>query len=131
MAIADKFPEKHLSPKPGTLPRALYYQWIVYVPATMDPCLVDIMKSLRLPEDQQERAAVDAKARWKEITRFIEKSLSDNDFLVENTFSAADVLIGSALMWADMAKLLVDHPTLQAYAERLRSRPAYQRAMKD
>jgi glutathione S-transferase len=82
MAIADKFPEKQLAPKVGTRARAQYYQWMVYVPATMDPCISEIQRSMRLPPDQQERAAVDAKARWKEIAGFIDRSLSDNEYLV-------------------------------------------------
>jgi len=131
MAVADKFPDKHLAPKPGTLARARYYQWMVYVPATVDPCLSEIAKSKRLPEDQQEHAAADAKARWKEIARFLDKSLSDNDYFVENTFSAADVMLGSVLLWANSMKLLEDHSSLQAYVERVRSRPAYLRATHD
>jgi glutathione S-transferase len=131
MAVADKFPEKNLAPKLGTRARAGYYQWMVYVPATMDPCISEISRSRRLPPDQQERAAVDAKARWKEIAGFIERSLSDNEYIVENQFSAADVMLGHALMWADRNELLLDFPALRKYIDRLRSRPAYQRASKD
>ncbi len=131
LAIADKFPDKGLAPKLGTASRARYYQWVVYVPATMDPVLVEIARSKRLPADQQAHAAVDAKARWKEIASFIEKELSDGDFLVDDKFSVADVLVGSAIMWAGRSGLLEGRPALEEYAKRLQDRPAYQRAMKD
>jgi glutathione S-transferase len=131
MAIADKFPEKRLAPKPGTRERARYYQWMVYVPATMDPCTSEIVRSRKLPPDQQAHAAVDAKARWKEIVSFIERGLSDNDYLIENEFSAADVMVGSALMTAERNELLGENVTLKEYCNRLRGRPAYQRATKD
>jgi glutathione S-transferase len=131
LAIADKFPEKHLAPEIGTLARAKYYQWMVYVPATMDPCISAIMKSQRLPPDQQERAAMDEKARWKEIAGFVERSLSDNEYLVENRFSAADVMVGAALLWADRGGLLKGYEPLDKYITRLKSRMAFQRAMKE
>jgi glutathione S-transferase len=41
------------------------------------------------------------------------------------------VLVGAALMWAERAELLKEHDSLKHYADRLRSRPAYQRASKD
>jgi glutathione S-transferase len=131
LAIADRFPEKHLAPKLGSVSRARYYQWVVYVPATIDPVMTEIAKAARLPEDQRAHAAVDAKARWKEIAAFIDKSLGDADYLIDDAFTVADVLVGGVLIWASSLGQLAGYPTLQAYVDRLKARPAYQRAIKD
>jgi glutathione S-transferase len=131
LAIADKYPEKGLAPKPGTLARALYYQWIVYVPATIEPCITAFAKASQLPEDQRDHATQNDRARWNEIAAFIEKHLSDNDYIVEDTFSVADIILSGSLNWANMYGLLEGHPTLQAYTARLRARPAFQRANND
>src|SRR5215204_5844583 len=43
MHLADSYGEGRLAPKVGTIARAKYYEWMVYVPATADPCLETIM----------------------------------------------------------------------------------------
>src|SRR5579862_5890993 len=43
MHLCDKHPEKKLAPAVGTKDRARYYEWMVYIPATIDPCLETIM----------------------------------------------------------------------------------------
>src|SRR5258705_12836566 len=40
--LADKFPEKRLAPPVGTPARGLYYQWIVYSMATMEPPILKV-----------------------------------------------------------------------------------------
>lgn len=131
MAIADKFPEKGLAPKAGTAARALYYQWIVYVPATVDPTAAEIAKAMKLPEDQREAVTRDARARLKEILGFIDRSLGGDDYLIDNRFSVADIMVGGALLWLSHLGVLGDWPNLLAYVERLKARSAYQRAMRD
>jgi len=131
--LADKYPEKNLAPALGTNERAAYYRWIVYVPATLDPVLETITMHTRfLPEDKRNPALVDAaKAKWSNIVKVLEAAIDGREYIVGNSFTAADIVVGSALGWAAFVGILGDHPKLAAYLQNLQQRPAYQRAHAD
>jgi glutathione S-transferase len=67
--------------------------------------------------------------RMKECFLVLDRALTGREFIVGNKITAADVMIGSALIWLDARHhLLDDFPSLDAYAKRLRARPSFQRA---
>jgi glutathione S-transferase len=128
--LADKFPDKHLAPPVGTPARALYYQWMVYAMATLEPPVIQVfLNTVMLPEEQRSaKLAEDGRRTGAEVTRVLEAALDGKEFLLGRQFSAADVMIGSTLGWAQFMGLLNDRPNLEAYVKRLAERPAYQRA---
>ena len=131
--LADKFPEKQLAPAVGTPARGLYYQWMVYSMATLEPPVLQVfLNTVMLPEEQRS-AAADAEGRQKfaEVARVLEQALTGKSFILGERFSAADVMLGSTLSWAQFMGLLEGHPELQAYVGRLSERPAFQRAQAD
>ena len=133
MYLADKFPEKRLAPPVGTPARALYYQWMVYTMATLEPPLVDVfMNTVMLPEAERSAAAAEkGRARFVEIGGVLEQALAGRTFILGEQFSAADVAIGSTLAWANFMGLIAGRPALEAYVKRLSERPAFQRARAD
>lgn len=130
MYLADKFPEKKLAPELGTPARGLYYQWMVYSMATLEPPVLEIfLNTMMLPEAERSAAAVEkGKKRFTEVAGVLASALAGRSFLLGEQFSAADVMVGSTLAWASMMGLLGDQPALQAYVKRLTERPAFQRA---
>ncbi len=124
--LADKYPEKGLAPKVGTPERGQYYQWIVYTMATLEPPVLQVfLNTVMLPEDQRSPEKVTAaKKDFETIGKVLSAALEGKDFLVGNTFSAADVMVASTLGWASFMGLLADFPTLQAYVGRCMGRPA-------
>lgn len=54
--------------------------------------------------------------------------LRTRDYLVADTFSAADVHMSFPLEFAEAQGILAPYPELEAYAQRLQARPANQRA---
>lgn len=133
MYLADKYPDRKLCPPPGTAARGMYYQWVVYSIATLEPPLIQIFQhTIMLPEDKRSpQAAEEAKKDFAAVARVLSDALSGKQFLLGDTFSAADVMIGSTLAWAAMLGLLSDFPVLQDYVARLTQRPAYQKAVAD
>jgi glutathione S-transferase len=133
MHLADKFPDAHLAPALGTDARAQYYRWIVYVPATVDPVLETLTMHTRfLPEEKRNPALVaDAMRRLGNIATVLETALDGTAFIVGDSFTAADIVVGSAIGWIGFLGLLGDHPKLAAYLEGMSKRPAYQRANAD
>ena len=128
--LADKFPDKRLAPPPGTPARGLYYQWMVYSIATLEPPVIQIfMNTVMLPEAERSPAVVeDAKKKFAEVARVLEQALGSKPFILGEQFTAADVMIGSTLVWAQFLGVLEGHPVLKQYVERLSARPAFQKA---
>ena len=60
---------------------------------------------------------------------YIEQTLEGQDYILGENFTAADVQITLVLEAAERFGRLDDHPSLQAYLERMHSRPAYKQAL--
>jgi glutathione S-transferase len=131
--LADKFPEKRLAPPLGTPARGLYYQWMVYTMATLEPPLLQVfLNTVMLPEAERSATAVEkGRATFAGVARVLEQALAGKTFILGEQFSAADVMVGSTLAWGGMMGLIGDHPQIQAYVKRLSERPAFQRARAD
>lgn len=61
--------------------------------------------------------------------RHMTRQLGDNEFLLGNHFSGADIGISYVVSMAKRLKALDDYPALAAYLERNQQRPAFQRAV--
>lgn len=133
MYLADKFPEKRLAPQPGTSARGLYYQWMVYAIATLEPPVLQVfLNTIMLPEQQRSKAQADeGRRKFGEVAGVLSQGLGAGPFLLGEQFSAADVMIGSTLAWSASLGLLEGQPVLQGYVRRLTERPAYRRAQAD
>src|SRR5215831_18918692 len=128
--LADKFPAAHLAPAVGTPERGRYYQWLFYAMATLEPPVLQVfLHSVRLPEaERSARTAEQGRKTFAEVAAVISNALASKPFLLGEQFSAADVMIGSTLAWAQFMNLLEGHATLGEYVQRLSARPAFQRA---
>ena len=124
--LADAFAQQHLAPPAGTIERARYCQWMVYATATIEPKLsAAFVRSLGQPPEQRKRAATsDEQRAMQAVLTPLLPTLEDGPFIGRH-FSAADVVIGSELHWADQVGLLETCPEMRAYVDRLRRRPAF------
>jgi len=126
--LADRYGQGRLAPTVGTTLRGKYYEWMVYVPATVDPCLETIMfHTMFLPEAKRLPQLVErAKKTWtSKIEPRFQATLAKSPFILGETFTAADILAGGALTWARMAGALGDDPVLNRYLDAITSRPAF------
>jgi glutathione S-transferase len=126
MHLADKYPEKGLAPAVGTKERAEYYQWIVFAMTEAEPPIVQVLQHTRfLPEAERQPAVIEKSTqRFKTVATVVQDRLQGREYIVGNKFSAADVVLGGVMNFANMFGLLNEHPTLQAYVKRLTERPA-------
>lgn len=133
MYLADKYSEKGLAPPIGTPERGLYYQWMFYTMATLEPPLIDITMHARfLPEDKRDPKVLEAaREKAKVVSRILTGALSGKEFIVGDHFTAADVLLGAALSWGHFFGLSEGFPEIQSYVARMTARPAFQRANAD
>ncbi len=127
--IGDKVPEKGLTPAAGTYARARYNQWMFWVIGELEQPLWTIAKhSFILPEKHRVPAIVEtAKFEYKIVTKVLAKELGDQQFILGDTFTMADVMIGHTLLWAQKFLGESEHANLNAYIGRLVARPAFQK----
>jgi len=127
--LTDQFPEKGLAPDLKSVARQEYEQWMFYLPAMMEPPIWENFLHTRfLPEEKRIPDLVPWNVtRFQEVVRVLNDTLGGKDYLVDNKFSTADLLVGGALNASK--EFIEDFPTLLNYTERLTKREAYKKAM--
>ena len=129
--LADKFPEKKLAPAPGTPERGKYYQWIHYAMSGLEPPAVTIFfHTIQLPEAERVPQLVEkARPQLDAAIKVVDDALAGREWILGSQFTAADVMIGSTVVWAQMMGLVGDkYANVSAYLARCNARPAAQKA---
>ncbi|MEG4858494.1 glutathione S-transferase family protein [Microcoleus sp. K1-B6] len=137
--LADRYPEKELAPALSTPARGYYYQWLFYAVATLEPPVEKFMFNVlpHLPEKllpkkvAQECSAPEAQEWFDRVSQPLTEAVKNQDYLVENQFTIADIVAGGVLVWALKLGMLKNQPILTVYTERLMARPAFQQADED
>ncbi len=129
--LTDQFPEKNLAPDLKSIARQEYEQWVFYLPAMMEPPIWENFLHTRLlPEDKRIPELIPWNVtRFQEIVRVLNDTLDGKEYLVNNTFSTADLLVGGALNASK--EFIEDFPTLLNYTQRLTEREAYKKSTAD
>lgn len=127
--LADRFAEKGLAPPIDSPLRGRYLSWMVWSTTSLEPAIGEVYLEQCKPADQQSAAVIAAaRERFKESARVLSGQLT-GPYLLGDSFSAADVLLGTILGFAGMLGLLEGFDTLRAYVGRISERPAYRKAM--
>lgn len=137
--LADKYLSKGFAPQLESPSRAYYYQWMLYASLTLEAPVEQYMFHVLpgLPEKvlpKQARGGVapeEAKQWFANTCEPLNRLLKDNHYLVENRFTAADVVTGGVLLWALKLGMLKQDSPVKAYITRLIERPAFQKADED
>ena len=123
--VAETFPEAGLAPTDDE--RADYYRWLFFAAGPFESAVTN--KSLGFDtDDEQSRMA--GYGTYDLVVSVLDDLLGKQDYVCGNRFTAADVYVGSHIDWGMMFKSIPETDNFQAYAERLRQRPAYQKSKK-
>jgi glutathione S-transferase len=126
LQLADTHPQAGLAPPLGTHDRALVYQWAIFAPAEIEP---PVIETAVYAQSDPERSAA-GRRRFEKAAAAVAGALDGNEFLVGDSLTVADVLVGSALAFTQRAGFADALPAnLADYVARLAQRPAYQRAL--
>jgi glutathione S-transferase len=96
--------------------------WLAYYAGVMEPAFTAAFHGLHTADSATGWAPV------PDVMAHVERTLRQDQYLLGDAFSGADVLVGSAFALFIGSPLLPRTDLLAAYVERLTSRPAYQRA---
>lgn len=131
--LADKARERGLAPAIGSAERARYYHWVVFSVASELFALSKIALHTRVLPETARLPAVAASGQrdWLDVARALSLGLAGRPFLLGDTFSMADVLVGGSLSLANLLGVLSPYPELAGYFARVSERPAFQRAYAD
>jgi glutathione S-transferase len=121
--LADAFPEAGLAPP--TTERADYYRWLFYAAGPVEQAVTN--KSMNFaPNEQQQRMA--GYGNYDLAVDTLEKAVSANPYIAGDSFTAADVYVGSQVGWGTQFGTLPKRDAFASYLGRIMSRDAYQRA---
>ena len=122
--LADAFPEAGLAPP--TAERGAYYRWLFFAAGPVEAAVTAKSLDKLAPAD---KAMMAGYGSFEAAVDALEYAVPKGDgWIAGPNFSAADVYVGAQVDWGLMFKSIPTRPAFEAYAERLRARPAYQRA---
>jgi glutathione S-transferase len=124
--LGDNYGNAPLMPVAGSAKRATFDQWACFTIAELEQPLWTIGKhKFALPKERRVKEIFDT-ASWEfqRALKLLSIGLGDNDYILGNDFSAADILLGHTLLWAISFKQPIEQQNLTAYINRVKDRPA-------
>ncbi len=121
--LADAFPAAGLAPALDDPRRGTYLRWLFFGAGCLEPAMVD-KGFQRTPVD---RPASIGYGTYEDTLNTLETALRPGPYILGDSFSAADVYIGSQIGWGLMSNSLDPRPSFHAYLARLHQRAAFKR----
>ncbi|MCK6426471.1 MAG: glutathione S-transferase family protein [Burkholderiaceae bacterium] len=123
--LADAFPHRDLLPQTPA-ERAAYFRWLFFAAGPVEQAVVARALGWTVPEG---RSAMVGFGSYADTVDALATGLGDGPFVCGQRFTAADVYVGSSVIWGLQFGTLERRPQFEAYAQRLATRPAYLRSV--
>ena len=129
--LLDKYGAGQLQPTPGTEDHARYLQWSWFAESTFARPLGEIVNHRRtIPKESQSDLAIkEMQSRSHSCLAALDQHAADNTFLLGDTFSAADIMMGYSLYICDQLAPTDKYANAAGYWNRLQSRSGCQIAI--
>src|SRR5262249_48082585 len=124
--LADLFPEAGLAPEIGSPARGTYLRWIVFNHGDVEPAVMDKARNIQpggLPPSALCYGSYD------DMVNALVSAVRNGPYILGDRLWAADVVLGGAIRWMTLFKLLPEKPEFTSYIERITARPAFKSAM--
>jgi len=116
--LADAFPGAGLAPPPGDRLRGPYYRWLFFVAGPLEAAWTN----------KEERERMMGYGRFENVINALEGAVSQSKYVVGDSFTAADVYVGSNIGFGMDFGMIEKRPAFEQYWQRLSARPAAVRA---
>ncbi len=120
--LADAFPDAGLAPPSGQ--RGAYYRWLFFAAGPLEAAVTNRTFGLVVPEDKESMVGYGNLAT---VMDTLEKAVGGEGYVAGDSFSAADVYVGSHVGWGMQYGMIEKRPAFERYWSRLSGREAYQR----
>jgi len=123
--LADAFPQANLAPPPASRLRGPYYRWLFFGAGPIEQAVG--LKAAGVEIDAEKRMMLGC-GTMTDVIDTIERGLTGRDYLVGDSFTAADLYLASHLGWGMQFGTLEKRPVFETYVARCGARPAAARA---
>ena len=121
--LADVFPGAMLGPRADE--KADYYRWLFFAAGPFEAAISNKAVGWEPTPDKERMFGY---GNFDRTVSVLEDLLSRRDYVCGNRFTAADVYVGSQVMFPMQFAMLPERESFLRYRDRLQSRPAYKRA---
>lgn len=121
--LADVFPGAGLGPRENE--KADYYRWFFYAAGPTEAAISNRAAGWEVPAEKERMFGYGNTDR---VIAVLDELLSQRDFVCGERFTAADVYLGSQIMFPLQFGMLPERPSFLRYRDRLQERDAYKRA---
>ncbi len=121
--LADAFPDAGLAPRPDE--RADYFRWMFFAAGPLEQAITNRSLGVAPTADQQQMVGY---GDYDRVVATLAAAVAAHDHIAGDRFTAADVYVGSHVMWGTQFGTLPKLDVFTAYVARLTTRPAYLRA---
>jgi glutathione S-transferase len=122
--LADAFPDAKLAPPSGSRLRGPYYRWLFFGAGPIEAAAMVKAFGFVVPEERKGMAGFGS---MDDVLKTLELAVSQS-YLVGDSFTAADLYIGSHLGWGMQFGTIEKRPAFERYVGRFLNRPAAVRA---
>lgn len=127
--LGDKHADKGMGANPGVTGRAEMDSWMHFAQSELEaPLWNKLRHRFLLPKDVRVDVGPAAAHDFASEVEALDRRLTGREFALGDRFSAVDVLLGDIGGWARGGKFKIASDTVNAYFDRVLSRPARARA---
>ncbi|MGE5063197.1 MAG: glutathione S-transferase family protein [Myxococcales bacterium] len=121
--LADAFPHAGLGPRDEE--KADYYRWFFYAAGPAEAALSNRAVGWEVPADKERMFGYGNTDR---VIAVLDELFTLRDYVCGDRFTAADVYVGSQIMFPLQFGMLPERESFTRYRDRLQARDAYKRA---
>lgn len=120
--LADVFGGADLGPRENE--KAAYYRWLFYAAGPVEQAITNHHAGWNPSEEQGRMFGY---ASYDKVVAVLDELFTLNDYVCGDRFTAADVYVGSHIMWGTQFKTIPERESFTRYVARLTGREAFKR----
>ncbi|MFW7378750.1 MAG: glutathione S-transferase family protein [Oligoflexus sp.] len=119
--LADAFPQAGLAPDK----RGAYYRWLFFTAGPFEAAVTNHSLGIEIPVEKQGFVGYGS---YDRTIQTMAEALRESSYIAGDTFTAADVYVGSHINWGLQFGSIPDKQEFKDYWQRLAGRDAYRRS---
>ena len=121
--LADVFPDAGLAPRDEE--KADYYRWLFYAAGPLEQAVTNHHAGW---DPQPEQGRMFGYGSYDKVIAVLDELFSLRDHVCGDRFTAADVYVGSAILWGTQFGTIPNRDSFDRYKQRLTGREGFKRA---